>query len=125
MSNELQLYSNCFALIDGKLLCQEASVSVEKKSGLNPVFTVAVGLAGMSQGAATCEVTIESAVPSEDFEFNPDAFMRTGQVVELGLIMANRQTVTKGFITDATYQHSVNQESKLTMKLLCRFSDFE
>lgn len=121
----LQLYSNAFVTIDGKLLTEEASVTVEKKSGLNPVFTVALGLAGMSQGATTAEVSIESAVPSADFEFNPDAFMRTGQVVELGIIMASRQMVTKGFITDATYSHSVGDASKLSMKLLCRFSDFE
>lgn len=121
----LQLYSNAYVTIDGRLLTQESSVSIDKKSGLNPVFTVAEGLAGMSQGASTCEVSIDNAVPSADFEFNPDPYMRTGAVVEIGIIMASRQTVFKGFITEATYHHAVNDASKLSMKMLCRFADFE
>lgn len=124
MSN-LQLYSNAYVTIDGKLLTEESSVSVEKKSGLNPVFTVANGFAGMTQGASTAEISVDNAVPSADFEFNPDSYMRTGSVVEIGVIMAGRQSVFKGFITEATYGHSVNDASKLSMKFMCRFSDFE
>ncbi len=122
---DFQMYSNAFASINGTIITEETSITVDKKSGLNPVFTVARGFAGMSQGASTCEVTIENAVPSADFEVNPDRYMRIGEVVELGIIMANRQMVAKGFITDATYSHSVNQESKLSMKLMCQFADFE
>lgn len=121
----LQIYSSAYVTIDNKLLAQEVSVTVEKKSALQPVFTLAAGFAGMSLGAGTAEVTIDNAVPSSDFEFNPDPYMRTGAVVEVGLVMAGRQSVFKGFITDATYSHSVNDSSKLSMKLLCRFSDFE
>lgn len=123
--SELKLYSNCDVFINGSLLAEEASVSVAKKSGLNPVFTVQNGLAGMTKGAATAEVSIESAVPSADFEFNPDPFMAVGEVVELRIVMANRETNCKGFITDASYAHSVNDASKLSMTLLCRFSEFE
>lgn len=122
---DLQLYSNAYVQVDGKLMTEEASVSVEKKSGLNPVFTVVEGFAGMTQGAATCEVSVDFAVPSADFQLNPDPYMRTGAVVEVGIIMASRQTVMKGFITDASYSHSVNDSSKLSMKFMCRFSDFE
>lgn len=121
----LQLYSPAFLTIDGTILTQETTISVEKKSGLNPVYTVALGFAGMSQGATTCEVSVDNAVPSSDFEFSPDKYMRTGQVVEIGIIMANRQMTAKGFITDATYSHSVNEASKLSMKIMTRFSDFE
>ena len=122
---DLKLYSSCQVFINAALLTEEASVSVEKKSGLNPVFTVALGLAGMTQGAATAEVSIESAVPSDDFEFNPDGYMLVGEVVELRVVMANRETNCKGFITDASYSHGANDASKLSMKLLCRFSEFE
>jgi hypothetical protein len=125
VATTLQLYSNAFVTLDGRLLTEEASISVDKKSGLNPVFTVPKGFAGMSQGAASCEVTIETAVPAIDFEFNPDAYMRTAQVVEVGIVLANRQTVFKGFITDASYSHSANQESKLQIKIMTQFADFE
>jgi hypothetical protein len=123
---ELQLYSNALVKIVGVgVLCQEASVSVEKKSGLNPVFTTCEGLAGASQGATTCEVSVENAVPSTDFEFNPDPYMRSGTVVEIWVDMAGRRTVMKGFIMDASYSHSVNDASKMSFKMLCRFGDFE
>lgn len=122
----LQLYSNAKVYIAGAgLLTQENSVTVDKKSGLIPVYTTVEGLAGATQGASTAEITIENAVPSADFEFNPDPYMRTGAVVEVHVDMAGRKTVFKGFITDSTYHHSVSDSSKLTMKLLTRFSDFE
>jgi hypothetical protein len=124
MSN-LQLYSNAYVLINGLLLTEESSVTVEKKSGLNPVFTSVNNFAGATQGASTAEISIDNAVPSADFELNPDQFMRTGQVVEVGVIMANRVSQFVGFMMDATYSHSVNDSSKLSMKLLCRFADFE
>jgi hypothetical protein len=124
MANQ-QIYSNAFVTINGQLLIEEASVTVDKKSGLLPVMTVAKGFAGMTQGASYAEVTIDEAVPSADFEFNPDNYMKTGAIVEVGVIMASRQTVFKGFITDATYSHSVNNESKLTMKLMVAFENFE
>lgn len=121
----LDLYTSQFITVDGKLLVQETSLSVVKKSGLNPVFTVALGFAGMSQGATTVEVTVENAVPSADFELNPDAAMLTGKVVEIGIIMAGRQTIMKGFITEATYQHSVNEAGKLSFSAMCAWGNFE
>lgn len=123
--SDLKLYSSASVFINGSLLSEEASVSLEKKSGLNPVYTVSNGLSGMSQGAATIEVSIESAVPSADFEFNPDGFMIVGEVVELRVVMANRETNVKGFITDASYSHQTNEASKISMKLLCRYGEFE
>ncbi len=118
-------YSNAFVTVNGRLLAEEASVTLTKNSGLNPVFTVAKGFAGMSQGAGTLEIDIESAVPSADFEFAPDAFIKSGSVIEVGVIMANRQTVAKGFIMSASYSHSVNAESKLSMKIMAGLEPFE
>ncbi len=122
----LQLYSNAKVYVEGVGdLSQENSVTVEKKSGLNPVFTSLEGFAGMTQGASTAEITIENAVPLPDFELNPDPYMKVGAVVEVHVYMAGNVTVFKGFITDATYSHSINDSSKLSMKLMCRFSEFE
>lgn len=119
-----QLYSSAYVTIDGKLLTEETSVTVDKKSGLNPVLTVAKGFAGMSQGAAMAEISIENAVPAADFEFNPDQYMRTGAIVEVGVLMATRQTVFKGFITEGTYSHAVNKEGTLSIKITASFEDF-
>lgn len=123
--SDLQLYANIFSGIDGKLLLEQQTVSLSKKSGLNPVFTVGSGFAGMSQGASTMEISIENAVPTTDLEFNPDMYLRTGAVVEVSFIMAGRQTVAKGFITEANYSYSVNEHAKVSMTIMARFSDFE
>lgn len=125
MSN-LALYANAYVEVVGVgLLTQENSVSIEKKSGLIPVFTSVWGLGGMTQGASTLEITIENAIPSADFEFNPDPYMRTGAVIEMKIFVAGRVTVVQGFITDSTFSHSINDSSKLSIKFLGRFADFE
>ena len=125
MPAELKLYSNCDIFVNGSLMAEEASVTVSKSSGLNPVFTVAHGFAGATQGAPTTEISVESAVPSTDFEWNPDSYMLLGEVVELRIVMANRETNCKGFIMKADYSHGVNDSSKLSMTFMCRFSEFE
>lgn len=118
-------YSALYATVDGKLLTEATSINVVKHSGLNRVDTIAKGFAGMSQGSVSCDVTVENAVPSSDFELNPDAAMLTGKVVEIGVIMAGRQTVMKGFITEATYSLSVNDSGKLSFSAMCAYGEFE
>lgn len=122
---EFQHYSNAYVFINGQLLAQEASVSIEKKSGGRPIFTLGAGLAGVSQGVELIELSIDNAVPSTDFEFNPDRWIRFGEPVEIGILMANRQSVFLGFILDATYSHAANDAAKMMMKLICRFAPFE
>lgn len=122
---KLQTYSNAYVVIEGRLLTQEASVSIEKVSNSKPRNTLAKGFAGMSLGAGLAEVSVENAVPSKDFEWHPDFFLRTGQAVEVGIAMASRQTLIKGFITSVTYSHAVNDAAKMSFKLTCRLADFE
>lgn len=120
-----QLYSATYCTWNGKLLAEEVSVTIDKKSGLNPVFTVAKGFAGMALGAGSIEITIESAAPSADFEVNPDQYLMKGVMAELGFVMSGRQMSLKAFITDATYSHAVNQESKLSIKAMASLSEWE
>ncbi len=122
---ELQLYSNAYVIVNGALLTQESSVTIEKKSNAIPRFTLGKGFAGMSLGAGVVEITVENAVPSTDFEFNPDYYLKSGYYVDIGVVMASRQSVFKGFITDATYSHSTNDSSKLSFHLMCRLEQFE
>jgi hypothetical protein len=125
MSFDLQLYSNLYCTIDGRLQCEVQAITVNKISGLNPVDTLLKGFAGMSQGSPRQEISVDSAIPGVDFEFLPDGYMLEGKVVEFGLIGAGRQTVAKGFITSANYSQSVNAESKLSFQAMCQFTSFE
>lgn len=121
----LQRYSNAYVVVDGKLLAHTVSLSIEKKNQATPIFTLASGFAGLSQGAPFAEVTIESAVPSADFDLAPDRAIRTNSVVEIGIVMAGNQTIFKGFIQSASYRYSVNDSAKLSMHMTCRYEDFE
>lgn len=120
-----QLYTATYVTFNGNPLAEEASITIDKKSGLNPVFTVHKGFAGMAVGASSCEMTIECACPSADFEINPDKYLQTGELVEIGAVMSGHSMKGKMFLTDATYSHAVNQESKLVMKLMGAFKQWE
>lgn len=121
----LQKYTNALVLINGSLLTEESSVSIDKKSGLNPVHTTNRGFAGVSQGAAEMTIKIDNAVPSADFEYLPDGDMFAGAIIEVCVLMAGKQTVAKGFIMDAGYSHSVNSEGKLSFTIMCEPAEFE
>lgn len=119
------LYSGVDIIFDDKPMAEAASVTIRKNPALNPVFTLAKGFAGMSLGAATCEMTIDSAVPAADFEVNPDPYMQKGRIVEVGLVMANRQMQGKMFVTGGDYSRAVNQEARLTITLMGPMAPWE
>ena len=121
----LQKYSNALVMLEGSLLTEENSVSIDKKSGLNPVHTVAKGFAGASQGAPEMTVRVDNAVPSADFEYLPDADVLEGKVVEITIFMAGKQTTAKGFIMDVSYSHAVNSEAKMSFNVMCEPAAFE
>lgn len=110
-------YSAGFVTMSNALLAEAASITIRKNPAINPVLTLALGWAGFSIGAASCEMTIETAVPAADFEVNPDKFMVTGKLVEIGAVMANRQMTGKMVITGADYSVAVNQEARLQITL--------
>lgn len=118
---EVHLFCDAFS----GLMTQESSVSVQKKSGLNMVFTTVNGLAGATQGAATVEIKVENAIPSADFEVLPDSAMFLGEVCEIWIVMAGVTSKHKVFITEADFSHSVNDSSKLSMSFTGRFAEFE
>ncbi len=111
--SSLQIYTLAFVTVGGALLTEQASVTVHMRTNSNPVNTVAKGYSGESPGAANCEIQVKNAVPSADFELDPTPFMKSLQVVEIGVIAAGKQIVVPGFIVESTFQHGVNQEATL------------
>jgi hypothetical protein len=125
MAADLQRYSEAYVFMDSNLFTQNASVTIEKTGSGQPIHTIGAGFAGVSQGSPVITISLENCVPSKDFEFNPDMFIRSNVIVEVGVVMASRQCVFKGFITDATYTYSVNDAAKISLKIIGRYSDFE
>lgn len=120
----LQIYTLVSCYIDGSGLLEEGSITIDVSSNAQPVNTVGKGFAGMSPGAATVAVSIDSAIPAAGFEFNPGDYTRTLKIVEFTAFAAGKTMTTKGFLTDYSLTHAVNSESKLSMKLMCEPASF-
>src|SRR5882762_3378831 len=107
MSNPV-LYTRAFVTINGRLLTQEMNLSVDRDTKAQEIETVALGFAGVSPGAMVTRVKIDNAVPSADFELNPGPFMTALQVVEVGILAANRQMTCKMFVLSDNFTHATN-----------------
>jgi hypothetical protein len=121
----LQLYTLAYVLVDGAILTEEASVTVNRATNSQVVNTVAKGYAGESPGASSVEIQVTSAVPSADFEMNPGRFMKALKEVEIGVLVAGRQLTARGFIISDSFKHSVNSESSLDFTFRGSFADYE
>ncbi len=121
----VQLYTLAYCTADGKLLTEEASLTVNRATNSQAVNTVAKGYAGESPGAATIEIQVTNAVPAADFELNAGPFMKSLKSVEMGVIVAGKQLVAKGFIIQDSFKHSVNSESNYDFTFRGGFEDYE
>lgn len=122
---DTQLYSLGYCLVNSKLLTQEASITVRRSTGSQPVHTVAGGYQGESPGSSMVEIDVSNAVPAADFEMDAGAFMQSLEAVEMGVVVAGKQMVAKGYIIEDSFQHSVNAESKYDFKFRGKFQLFE
>lgn len=121
----LSLYSLAYVLVDGAILTEEASVTVNRATNSQAVNTVAKGYAGESPGAASVEIQVSSAVPSADFELDPGRFMKALKDVEIGVLVAGKQLTARGFIISDSFKHSVNSESMLDFNFRGGFAEYD
>lgn len=120
----LQKYTGITAYINGALLSEEVSCSVKRMSNAQKVITVPKGFAGLSPGAAEIQVEVDSAVPSADFELNPQRFLSNLDTCELTLFAAGRTLTVTGFITDDNFSHAANTESKLQFTFVGGYAEW-
>jgi hypothetical protein len=123
--SDLQLYTLAYVLVDGGILTEEASVTVNRATNSQAVNTVAKGYAGESPGAGSVEIQISNAVPSKDFELNPGPYMAALKSVEIGVLVAGKQLTARGFIISDSFKHSVGSESMLDFTFRGGFADYE
>ena len=121
----LTLYTLAYVLVDGAILTEEASVTVDRATNSQAVNTVAKGYAGESPGAANCQIQVSNAVPAADFEVNPGKYMKALKEVEIGVLAAGKQITVPGFIISDSFKHSVNNESMLDFTFRGTFPDWE
>lgn len=121
----LQLYSLAYVLVDGAILTEEASVTVNRATNSQAVNTVLKGYAGESPGAASVEIQVSSAVPSADFELDPGRFMKNLKDCEIGILVAGKQMTVRGFIISDSFKHSVNSESMIDFTFRGSYADYQ
>lgn len=125
MSN-VQVYTRALVTVNGKLLSEEASVTVTQNSGAQVVNTVAKGFAGVSPGAGNTEIDVSNAVPAAGFEYLPTDPMYNNEPVELGVTLSNGDTLTcVGFVMSHNFKHAVNSESMIDFKFQGGIAKFE
>jgi hypothetical protein len=128
----LQLYAIGEIYIGSKLLAQEGSLSVSRKTNSQAIMTVANGYSGESPGAPMCEVEVTSAVPAAGFELDPGDYMGAEpeastvvaalRVVSFTIHAAGKLLQFKGFIIEDSFSHAVNSEAKLNFKARGEFA---
>ena len=109
----LQQYTKAVVYVNSSVLSEEASVTIKRTSGSQPVKTVAKGYAGESPGSPMTEITVSNAVPSADFELDPGQFINLLEIVELTVFAAGKTMTVKGSIIDDNFSHAVDSEAKL------------
>lgn len=117
MSSNLQAYTLLFQTVNGALLAQEQSVSIDRTTNSQPVSTVAGGYSGESPGAAMMEFSVVNAVPAGGFEFDAGTNMLAlipCQLYTLG--PGGKQLKGECFIHADSLRHGVNQVAEYTFR---------
>lgn len=123
MSN-LQLYTAAYVYVNGLLLGQEASVQVSRATNSQAINTVVGGYSGESPGAGMTEITVDSVVPSADFELDAGKFMGDLQVVEFSVFAAGKTLTFKGFIISDNFSAGVDTPTKLSFSARGKFANW-
>lgn len=123
MANEK--YSKASVYVDGSLLSQEATVSVKRSTGSQPVKTVANGYSGESPGAGMLEISVENAVPAADFEVDPGKYMANLDNCEITIFAAGRTLTQTMCIYEDNFGHGVDTPAKLTFSARGKYADWQ
>ena len=113
----LQLYSLVYWTVNGALLSEQKSGTIDRATNSQAVNTVPKGYAGESPGAAMTEFSVENAVPAPGFEFDAGPNMA-------GLIPTHLYEIGPGglqyrgecFIIADSLKHGVNQEATYSFR---------
>ena len=121
----LDIYTKATVYVNSSLLSEEATVTVKRMSGAQPVKTTAKGLAGFSPGAPMLTISVSNAVPSADFELDPGKMISDLEVAEVTIFAAGRTLTSKGCILDDNFSHAVETASKLDFEFTGAMAHWE
>jgi hypothetical protein len=115
----LQHYEKCAFFIDGQLMSESTSVSVDSDPKLNAIETMQKGFSGVSPGSEMTQISVESAVPRIGFEYDFVGTMQAQAVVEFTFFAHGKKSTTKGFISKVGQKYGVNQAAAVSFEAMC------
>lgn len=119
-----QRYATANVYVNGSLLMEEASVSVDRIADSTSIYTLGRGYSGEAAGAKMLEISVDNAVPSTGFEMEPGIFMNNMQEVNFAVTVGDKILQFNGFIISDNFSHAVNTNSKLSFKAKGFFEEF-
>ncbi len=125
MSTPLQLYTLLYATLKGALITEAGSIEITRDLKASDVETLAKGWAGLTPGAAVCDLRIKNAVPSADFEIDAGKYMKAYEVAEICVLgPGGKQLVVDCFFLSDSLSSSVNNPTNLDFTLRGPFADW-
>lgn len=115
----LQDYTKATILLNGVVLIEATSISVDHKLGNQPINTIEKGFAGVSPGSSSVEIKIQSAVPrvGTDVDFTGIAQART--LCDVVLFARAKKGKTKGYIMDVSESYGADKPAEISCTLMC------
>lgn len=114
----LQTYSKGSLLLNGTLVAEMMTFSVDHKNGAQPIHTIEKGFAGMSPGSGSTEVKCESAVPRTGVNYDYTDALNTLAVLDIVIFCRGKKLKMKGFITDVSESYGVDKPAGLSFTIM-------
>jgi hypothetical protein len=115
----LQTYTEFYAFIDGKLLAEAVTVTVDHKNNAQPVHTIAKGFSGMSPGANETSVKVSNVHPRAGAEFNAVESLQNLTLHDFVFFRGSKKVKCKGYVTDVSEGGGVNKEATYDFTAMC------
>lgn len=124
-------YTNAAIDIEGVRLLQAETIEIDFQSNAVKQTTLALGLAGMSPGAAEVNVKVTSAVPVDGFEFDPTQAIKALDQISFAVLACgtnnrySRVAQGRGTIISATFKKGTNQNSSLDFTIVAPLATWQ
>ena len=115
----LQDYTKATILVNGVVLIEATSISVDHKLGTQPINTIEKGFAGISPGSSSIEVKIQSAVPRVGTDIDFTGLARARTLLDVVLFARAKKVKTKGYIMDVSESYGADKAAEISCTLMC------
>jgi hypothetical protein len=112
----MALYSNMAIWLDGLLLFNNTTIDTELTSDDQEVMTIPGGFVGMTPSPSVRRITAANVSPiaGEDYDFEAAKENRLEVEVKMQQIGADKQCMTKGYITSVSRSVGVGQTATIS-----------